>query len=217
MRISHTVHYNVFVGQKSASAARARQQYPIPGQQKAADARSPNVTERPTIRRYEPGDEDRIAEVVKTAHREADAWVGDADEDLDEDLDEIDDVYFPDGEFLVAELGGRIVGSIAFRPPGDLLAAFYDEFGDGAAQIKRFSVAPDYQRRGVGRALYDELERRARERGRGEFVLLTTDRQDAARQFYEAVGFEQVVCERVDDFETPFDLLVYRTSLTESA
>jgi len=135
------------------------------------------------------------------------------DGELDEDLDAIGEEYFPEGEFLVAEIDGRIAGSIAFHPPGEILRAFYDEFGDCATQIKRFSVAPDYQRHGVGRALYDELERRAREDGIETFVLHTTDRQDAAQRFYEDVGFERVVRERVEDFETPFDLLVYRMSL----
>lgn len=136
----------------------------------------PNVTDDSTIRRYQPGDEDRIADVIEIAHREADAWVGDMDGELDEDLDAIEEEYFPEGEFLVAELEGRIVGSIAFHPPGEILRAFYDDFGDAAAQIKRFSVAPDYQRRGVGRALYDELERRARKDGIETFVLHTTGR-----------------------------------------
>lgn len=171
------------------------------------------MSEDLTIRRYQPGDEDQISDVIEIAHREADAWVGDMDGELDEDLDAIDEEYFPEGEFLVAEIERRIVGSIAYHPPGEILRAFYDEFGDAAVQIKRFSVAPDYQRRGVGRALYDELQRRAREDGIETFVLHTTDRQDAAQRFYEDAGFERVVRERVDDFETPFDLLVYRTEL----
>lgn len=171
------------------------------------------MADGPTVRRYEPGDETRIAGVIATAHREADAWVGNADDDLDEDLDAVEANYFPDGEFLVAELDDQTVGSIAFRPPEELLRAFYDDFGPGASQIRRFSVDPEYQRRGVGRALYDELERRARGRGRESFVFHTADLQEAARVLYERVGFEQVVREHVDDFETPFDLLVYRKSL----
>jgi len=48
--------------------------------------------------------------------------------------------------FLVAELDDQTVGSIAFRPPEELLRAFYDDFVPGASQIRRFSVDPEYQR-----------------------------------------------------------------------
>ena len=167
------------------------------------------VTEELTVRPARPDDAERIQDVQETAHRDAGAYFGDADDGDAEALDE----YRSDGDYLVAITDGRIVATGAFRPPTDLLGELVDEIPDGAVQLKRMNVLPEYQRRGYGQRIYDELERRARVQDRSEILLHTTDRQTAAQEFYEASGFAETERHSVDAFGESFESVVYRKSL----
>ena len=62
----------------------------------------------------------------------------------------------------------------------------------GAAELHRMRVAPPYQRRGYGRALFEELERRAAAADFGTLLATTSTRQAAALEFYRAHGYEEV-------------------------
>ena len=125
------------------------------------------MTEELTVRRARPGDAERVQDVQEAAHRDANAYFGDAD---DGDVDVIDE-YLADGEYLVGVTEGRIVATGAFRSPTELLGEFVDEIPDGAVQLKRMNVLPEYQRRGYGQRIYDALERRARAQDRSEILL----------------------------------------------
>ncbi|TYL40228.1 N-acetyltransferase [Natronococcus pandeyae] len=96
-----------------------------------------------------------------------------------------------DLEFLVAERDGAVVGfgSLAPEPPGRYEA-------DVDAEITGLYVDPSVARQGVGSAIYDELERRARRSG-VETLGLSASRN--AVPFYEARGYE-----RVREFEHEF-------------
>ncbi|OYR49285.1 GNAT family N-acetyltransferase [Halorubrum sp. Eb13] len=61
----------------------------------------------------------------------------------------------------------------------------------GAAELHRMRVAPPYQRRGYGRALLRELERRAAAADFGTLLATTSTRQAAALEFYRAHGYEE--------------------------
>ncbi|MDB9278929.1 GNAT family N-acetyltransferase [Halorubrum ezzemoulense] len=61
----------------------------------------------------------------------------------------------------------------------------------GAAELHRMRVAPPYQRRGYGRALLDELERRAASGGFETLLATTSTRQPAALDFYASRGYER--------------------------
>lgn len=89
-----------------------------------------------------------------------------------------------DGAFLVAELDGDIVGfgSMSAESPED-----YES--DADAEVTGVYVAPSVTRRGVGTALYRELERRARAAG-VRWLGLQASRN--AVPFYEAHGYERV-------------------------
>ena len=67
------------------------------------------------------------------------------------------------GEFLVSASGGELVAMGALR-----------RVSDAVAEIKRMRVAPELQRRGIGRSLLGELERGARELGYRTIRLDTT-------------------------------------------
>jgi ribosomal protein S18 acetylase RimI-like enzyme len=82
--------------------------------------------------------------------------------------------------FLVAELGGRIVGSV--------LGGF-----DGRRGMM-YHLAVDHSNRqnGIGALLMDELERRLRHRGCIRYYLLVTQDNEAAIRFYEGHGWKRM-------------------------
>src|SRR4051794_5906368 len=80
---------------------------------------------------------------------------------LADDSDRAIDGYLPEGEVLVAEDGGEIVGQ--------LLLIATDE--PGAAEVKSLAVLEERQRAGIGRALIDDAARRSRERGKHRLLV----------------------------------------------
>ena len=69
--------------------------------------------------------------------------------DWDNDLGNIEEVYLKNGDFIVGELNNKIVAMGAFK-----------KISDNKAEIKRIRMHPDYQRKGFGQTILDELEKR---------------------------------------------------------
>lgn len=157
-----------------------------------------------TVRQYRPGDGERVRELDETALREVDAYVDDPDivaEVVGEDADSFDaDLYDVTGEYL--EAGGEfLVGSV----DGDLVAmGAIERESDRVAHVTRMRVDPEYQRRGYGQRILDELEASARELGYEELVLDTTARQTAAQGLYESNGYEQFEEEQLGEYRVYF-------------
>ena len=78
-------------------------------------------------------------------------------------------------------------------------------------------AAPTHQGRGHGRRIYDELERRARDRGFGELVLGMMSTLEVARELYESPGFELIVREQFEYRADPFEFLFYCKRLVGQA
>src|SRR5215210_5095552 len=85
---------------------------------------------------------------------------------------------------FLAEDDGRAVGTAT--------GASYDA-APGAAHVYAMWVAPDARGAGVGRALLDSVEAWARDRGCGRLALTVTETNAAARTFYDACGFVEMV------------------------
>jgi aminoglycoside 6'-N-acetyltransferase I len=85
---------------------------------------------------------------------------------------------FP-GDCLVAELEGDVVGFILCSNLAGLRTT-----------IEEFAVAPAFQRRGVGKALFDHAVAAARARG-VPFMELVASRQAPAYRFYLREGFRE--------------------------
>ena len=94
-------------------------------------------------------------------------------------------------ERIVAELGGRLVGSVMLFPRS---ADAYE----GAVQeahwpeVRLLAVAPAARGAGVGAALLQECIRRARSAGAREIGLHTSRSMEAAIRMYERFGFIRV-------------------------
>jgi GNAT superfamily N-acetyltransferase len=69
----------------------------------------------------------------------------------------------------------------------------------GVGEIKRMFVTARARRRGHGRALLAELERRARDAGYERVRLYTTEVLREARALYDAAGYRPVDIAPVDD------------------
>ncbi len=65
-------------------------------------------------------------------------------------------------------------------------------FGDEVAHLNLLAVAPEHRRQGLGRRLMDWLTRTAVEAGVFRINLELRTHNQAARVFYEQLGFEQL-------------------------
>jgi len=161
------------------------------------------VTAGLRLRTYDPRDEAAVWALHEWALR--DTGVDPADVPGTDDLRAVEASYLNIG-------GGFVVGVVDATDAGEAsetdlatrdgtLAAMggylpnragHGEERDrpGAAELHRMRVAPPYQRRGYGRALLRELERRATAAGFGTLLATTSTRQAAALEFYRAHGYE---------------------------
>ena len=91
-------------------------------------------------------------------------------------------------ERIVAEREGTVVGSVLLYPP---LANAYTRVlvSVGWPEVRLLAVAPGARGQGVGTALMDECERRARRAGATMLGLHTMDMMQAAMRLYERRGF----------------------------
>ncbi|GHO87580.1 GNAT family N-acetyltransferase [Dictyobacter formicarum] len=92
------------------------------------------------------------------------------------------------GERLVAEQNGSIVGSVMLFPPATnpyanaLICASYPE-------VRFLAVLPQMRGQGIGTALMKERERHAQEAGAQAIGLHTAEVMQTAIRMYERLGF----------------------------
>jgi ribosomal protein S18 acetylase RimI-like enzyme len=91
------------------------------------------------------------------------------------------------GEVIVAEVGGRIVGAVAYVGPGAPKAAF---FRPEWSIMRMLVVDPDARGLGIGRVLAEECLRRAKRDQASVFALHTSELMQVALPMYQRMGFE---------------------------
>ena len=116
------------------------------------------------------------------------------------DLHDIERVYLPTGDFLVAEVDGEIVAAGGVLPEDDV-----------TVRLVRVRVLPDWRGSGVVDDLMAGLERFARSRDYGRAFLDTNERLVARNRVVESRGYELV--DRKPLPEWGVDILFYEKSL----
>ena len=133
-----------------------------------------------TLRRYTPADQEAVEHLHVHAIQQAGAYLGRGP--WDDDIYAIEETYLNNqGEFLIGEWDGVFVAMGALR-----------RTSPERAEIKRMRVHPDYQGRGIGQIILDELEARARILGYKILHLDTSVVQFAAQRLYEKNGYREV-------------------------
>lgn len=131
------------------------------------------------IRRYQASDYDEVWNLHVLGLQHVGAYLGSGP--WDNDLLHIEQAYLSNGgEFLIGTIDERIVAMGAFR-----------KTSDERAEIKRMRVHPDFQRRGYGQIMLDELEQRAKMAGYTILHLDTSVVQVAAQKLYLKNGYRE--------------------------
>ncbi len=86
------------------------------------------------------------------------------------------------GILWVAEGRGGIAACGGVRPSS----------ADGTAELIKLYVDPTWRRRGLGRALSERIERRAREMGATRIELWSDTRFETAHRLYVTLGYEDL-------------------------
>ena len=115
-------------------------------------------------------------------------------------------------ERIVAERAGTLVGSVWLYPP-QVKAYVHGPVSANWLELRLMAVAPSARGQGIGAALLDECERRARHSGATTLGLHTHDAMQAAVRLYERAGFVRAP---ELDFQPPSGVHVkgYRLSLS---
>lgn len=91
------------------------------------------------------------------------------------------------GEIVVAEVGGNIIGAVAYIPPHRRKAPYFEE---AWPVIRSLVVEPARRRIGAGRALMEECINRARRDRSPVIALHTSAIMTVALPMYLRMGFE---------------------------
>jgi GNAT superfamily N-acetyltransferase len=89
----------------------------------------------------------------------------------------------PDIVLFLAEIDGQIAGTVQLESARKANARH-------RAEVNRLLVAPDFQRRGVGRVLMEALESHARSIGR-TLLHLDSREGDRSNDFYRSLGWTE--------------------------
>lgn len=81
--------------------------------------------------------------------------------------------------FLVAEIEGQLAGSIL------------GGWDNWRGHIYRLAVHPDFRRRGLARALTEDIERRLHARGAKRIYALASTKQEMGVKFWESLPYEK--------------------------
>jgi ribosomal protein S18 acetylase RimI-like enzyme len=106
-------------------------------------------------------------------------------------------------QVIVAEDGARLVGAVAYCPPGSEPRAGF--FEPDWPIIRMLVVEPDARGKGVGRRLTEACIDRARRDGARLIALHTSPAMEAALALYLRMGFK-LVRSLPDRFSVPYGL-----------
>lgn len=96
----------------------------------------------------------------------------------------------PDRDFGMA-IGGATSAILVLRDGEALAASVMAGFDGHRGWVYYLAVAPARRRQGLGRAMMDAAEAWLRERGAPKIQLMVREDNEAALEFYQALGLER--------------------------
>lgn len=94
-------------------------------------------------------------------------------------------------ELIVAEVDGKIVGSVALFPPKtDAYEGYLEELD--YSEIRMLAVAPEVRGKGIASALVSECITRTVAKGFNTIGLHTGEFMEGALKLYKKMGFERI-------------------------
>ena len=136
----------------------------------------------PVIRPVEPGEFDRVGELVVDAYAALGELGG-----YEAVLRDVGD-RSRSAEVAVAVVNGAIAGTVTYVGG---LGPYAESDDPEASWIRMLAVDPAFRGQGVGAALVEWCVARARESGRARLVLHTTDPMRDAQRLYARLGFDR--------------------------
>ncbi len=139
------------------------------------------------VRDARPAELEQVSALLGEAYQEYKAsFPSDAWEEYRADILDVRS-RLADSELIVAELGGKLVGTVTLYMHG----SYSETWPRGWAGVRLLGVLPAYRGRGIARALMEECIRRSGARGMSVLGLHTGDMMKAAQKMYEGMGFER--------------------------
>jgi ribosomal protein S18 acetylase RimI-like enzyme len=135
--------------------------------------KGPEPADDIVVRNFRPGDYDRIIEIWVEGKLPVKPRGRDSRRNIERQ------VGLPNVVFLVAESGGRIVGTVLATHDGR------------KGWINRLAVETSSRRRGVGRRLVIEAERRLLDMGMEIFACLIEQTNTASMKVFGGLGYEK--------------------------
>jgi ribosomal protein S18 acetylase RimI-like enzyme len=135
------------------------------------------------LRRATPDDHERAGEVTVAAYRD---FLG-AESDYS---DRLRDAAARDreAELWVAEVDGRVVGTVTVCPPG---SPWRELSGPDEGEFRMLAVAPEARGRGIGQALARMCLDRFRADGARGVVICSLPEMTTAHRVYDRLGFRR--------------------------
>jgi ribosomal protein S18 acetylase RimI-like enzyme len=144
-----------------------------------------------SIREALPGEYGELSSLVTAAYQEFAGSLGSEWEGYRDDLADIAR-RAARGTQLIAETGGRLVGTVTYYPPvGDAAADEWWWWPKTFAYVRALAVHPDLRGAGIGRALTAACVEQARSEGAEGIALNTLDLMAGAMSLYHGLGFRQ--------------------------
>ena len=108
----------------------------------------------------------------------------------------------------------RTANALVFESDGEIIACvFYQPKGE-SIYVDRLAVLPEFRRRGVGRSLMEEVEKRAVELGAPKLSISVRIELVKQQNYYRRQGFEIVSKACHEGFSTPtYVIMVKRLTL----
>lgn len=141
------------------------------------------------LRDARPGETDSVFDVTVSAYEQyaaympPDAWQA-YRLDIRENVSD-----FANGDHIVAERDGQIVGSVLLKKPASPQRPGIGPQTTDVPEMRLLAVAPEARGLGIGQTLTRECMRRARAQGYPSMTLHTHNMMAVALQMYERMGF----------------------------